>query len=109
VNDDAADLSICDKCELLLASCNRFCQHVGRREGMTALMWFCCKTSDCTDIIKVCLAAPQGCDLEFQSQSGMAVLLYVGRSTFLVCTCPSSHFAADMPCFAAGWRLCESS
>ncbi len=44
---------------------------------MTALMWFCCKTSECSDIIKICLAAPQGCDLEFKSNSGMAVLLCV--------------------------------
>jgi len=42
---------------------------------MTALMWFCCKACDCTDLIKICLAAPQGCDLEFKSQSGMAVLM----------------------------------
>jgi ankyrin repeat protein len=46
---------------------------------MTALMWLCCKTSDCTDLITLCLAAAQGCDLEVKSQSGMAVLLYVSQ------------------------------
>jgi ankyrin repeat protein len=43
-------------------------------------MWFCCKASDCSDLIKICLASSQGCHLEFKSHRGMTVLMYAPRS-----------------------------